>query len=300
MKIITFLCSLLLIVETFAQLPTEKLLYSEGIKDNPISHPYKESYVDSLVHPNSLTGLNRVYSYVSEPTYMVFPADEKKNKHIGLVVFPGGGGRNIWLDKEGTDIALWLSQQGITCMVVKYRINRRANNNIDGEFEIDYNVWKEAVLTDAQQSMRTMKSLSDSFNFNKENVGVIGFSAGGFVTQLLTYGIYDKESDQFLETEKETTPTFAALIYMGGSLDLHEKYKDHENLPPFFMAAASNDYRLNIKENIKYLARVAVTVPKSELHVYRDGGHGYGLGYDENSSVKDWKNAFINWIDSLY
>jgi acetyl esterase/lipase len=300
MKLIVLLCSFLITIDTFSQLPPEKPLYPDGIKNNPITHPFKESYVDSLVHSESLTGLNRVYSYVSEPTFMIFPADEKKNKNIGLVIFPGGGARNIWLDKEGTDIALRLSQQGITCMVVKYRINRRANNNIDGKFEIDYNVWKEEVLIDAQQSMRIMKSLSDSLKFKQENVGIMGFSAGGFVSQLLTYGIYSKETDEFLETDSETAPAFTALIYMGGSLDLHEKFKEHEKLPPFFMAVAGNDFRLNIKENIKYLARVAVTVPKSELHVYRDGGHGFGLGYDENSSVKDWTNAFINWIDSLY
>lgn len=289
MKIIPLLCCLLVTIEIFAQLPPEKPLYPDGINDNPITHASKESYVDSLVHPRSLTGLNRVYSYVSEPTYMVFPANEEKNRNIGLVIFPGGGLRNVWLDKEGTDIALWLSQQGITCMVVKYRTNRRQDG---ARFEIDMGIYNDAIAQDARKSMHTLRGMADSLNFDREKVGVMGFSAGGYVAQLLTYRDYNEGL--------ESIPDFAALIYINDYIERFEKVKEQENLPPFFLAAASNDYRLNIAETIKYLAKFSVTVPKSELHIYRDGGHGFGLGYNGNSSVKDWKNAFINWIDSLY
>jgi acetyl esterase/lipase len=289
MKIIPILCCLLFAFETFAQLPPEKPLYPDGIINNPITHPYKELYVDSIVNPKSLTGLNRVYSYVSEPTYMVFPANEEKNKNIGLVIFPGGGLRNVWLDKEGTDIALWLSNQGITCLVLKYRTNRRQDG---ARFEIDMDIYNDALAQDARNSMLTLKSMSDSFNFDKEKVGVMGFSAGGYVAQLITYRDYNEGL--------ESIPAFVAPIYNNDYIENFEKVKKLENLPPFFLAASSNDYRLNIAETIKYLAKLSVTIPKSELHIYRDGGHGFGLGYDDNSSVKDWKNAFLNWIDSLY
>ena len=289
MKIISFLCCILVVIETFAQLPPEKPLYPDGITDNPITHPFKESYVDSLVHPKSLTGLNRVYSYVSEPTYMVFPANEETNKSIGLVIFPGGGLRNVWLDKEGTDIALWLSQQGITCLVVKYRTNRRQDG---ARFEINMDIYNDAIAQDARKSMHILKNLADSLKFDKDKVGVIGFSAGGYVAQLLTYRDYNEGL--------ESIPDFVGLIYINDFIENYEKVKELENLPPFFLSAASNDYRLNIAETIKYLAKLSVAVPKSELHIYRDGGHGFGLAYNDNSSVKNWKNAFINWIDSLY
>jgi acetyl esterase/lipase len=289
MKTITLFCSLTISIGTFAQLPEEKSLYPDGIEDNPITHPHKESYVDSLVHPKSLTGLNRVYSYVSEPTYMIFPANKEKNKNIGLVIFPGGGFRNVWLDKEGTDIALWMSQHGITCMVVKYRTNRR---NDKGRFEIDFNRYKDAINQDACTSMLIMKSLADSLNFDRDKVGVMGFSAGGRLAQILTFRHYNDDY--------EWNPSFTAIIYDVGDVAQFEKIKNPENLPPFFMAVAGNDYRLNIARYIDYLARVSVTAKKSELHVYSDGGHGFGLAYDDNSSVKHWKNAFINWISNLY
>jgi len=289
MKLIALLCCFLLTIVTVAQLPPEKPLYPDGIKENPISHPYKESYVDSLVHPKSLTGLNRVYSYVSEPTYMIFPANKENNKRIGLIIFPGGGFRNVWLDKEGTDIAKWISQQGITCMVVKYRTNRRDG---DGKFEIDFNTYKDAINQDAVSSMLIMQGLSEGLDFDKGKIGVMGFSAGGRLAQIFTYRYYNGDYGW--------KPAFTALIYDSGDVEQFNKTPNPENLPPFFMAVAGNDYRLNIAKYIDYLARVSVTVKKSELHVYRDGGHGFGLAYDDKSSVSNWKNAFINWIDSLY
>jgi acetyl esterase/lipase len=289
MKIINLLFCLLATIETFAQLPPEKPLYPEGIKDNPITHPEEESYVDSMVHPNSLTGLNRVYSFVSEPTYMVFPANKEKNKNIGLIIFPGGGLRNVWLDKEGTDIALWLSEQGITCLVAKYRTNRREDGK---RFQIDMETYNNAIAMDARKSIQTLRSMADSLNFDKDKVGVMGFSAGGYLAQLVTYRDYNEGL--------ETIPNYTAWIYINAYIEKFESVKELENLPPCFLAASSNDYRLNIKETINYLGKLSVSIPRSELHIYRDGGHGFGLGYNEEGSVKDWKNAFINWLDSLY
>ena len=174
-------------------------------------------------------------------------------------------------------------------MVVKYRTNRRKDSH---KFEIDMDVYNNALALDARKSMEIMKNLADSLNLDKDKIGVMGFSAGGYVAQLLTYRDYNEGSADI--------PSFAALIYINDFLENYEKVKEMEKLPPFFLAAASNDYRLNIKETIKYLAKLAVTIPKSELHIYRDGGHGFGLGYNENGSVKDWKNSFMNWVENLY
>lgn len=289
MKTKLFLCFLFISTTVFSQLPPEQLLYPDGLKNNTIIHPHQESYVDSMVHPNSLTGLNRVYSYVSEPTYMIFPANKEKNKHIALAIYPGGGLRNVWLDKEGTDIALWLSEQGITCMVLKYRTNRTNNK---GKFEIDMGVYKKAVYGDVETSMVLLRNLADSLSFDKDKVGMIGFSAGGWLTEHVLFNSYD--------SDHPWNPNYVSLVYFGNREKRIKKIIDPENLPPFFMVISRNDHRLGVRRVMPYLTRIALDVDKSELHVYRDGGHGFGLAYDEKSAVSDWKNAFINWIDSLY
>jgi dienelactone hydrolase len=277
------------IVELFSQFPNENLLYPNGIKDNPVIHPYQETYIDSAVHPKSLTGLNRVYSYVSAPTYLIFPAKQENNRGIGLIIFPGGGFKNIWIDKEGTDIALWLSEQGISCMVVKYRTNRKDS---DGDWLVDYGDYKGAIYEDARTSMQIMREFADSLNFDKSKIGMMGFSAGGWLTERMVYKYYNGDYDW--------NPKFVALIYHGNSIKLIKDVKDKEKLPPFFMAVAKNDNKLTFENVLPYLKMVSTEVKNSELHIYPDGGHGFGLAYDETSEVSGWKIDFVKWLDRMY
>jgi acetyl esterase/lipase len=220
---------------------------------------------------------------------MVFPANIEKNKHIGLLIFPGGGFKNIWLDKEGTDIALWLSEQGITCMVVKYRTNRKDS---DGDWLVDVGDYLGAIYQDAKTSMLTMKGFADSLDFDKNRIGMMGFSAGGLLTERIVYKYYNGDY--------EWSPKFVALIYHGNDVKIIKKVKNKEKLPPFFMAVAKNDNRLTYEKVLPYLKMVSTEVKNSELHIYPDGGHGFGLAYDETSAVFEWKIEFVKWLDRMY
>jgi len=288
MKRLLLLFGLLFSMQLLAQLPPERPLYPNGITDNPVIYPEPELFVDSGVPPNSLSGLNRVYSYVSEPSYMIFPANPELNRHIGLVIYPGGGLRNVWLDKEGTDIALWLSQQGISCMVVKYRTNWRDEND---DWIINFDDYKGAVYQDGRTSMLTMKALADSLHFDANKVGMMGFSAGGWLAERMIYKYY--------EGDYEWNPAFAALIYHGNNVRLIKNADNPEKLPPVFMAIAENDEKLPFNKVISYLKIVEQKVPHSELWIYPDGHHGFGLAYDETQEVSNWKKAFVHWVDQF-
>lgn len=272
----------------FAQLPPQQPLYPNGIEHNPIFHPEPEMYADSAVHPNSTTGKNRVFRNVTNPTYMLFSAENENNKGIGLVIFPGGGLRTIWLDKEGTDLALWLSEQGISCMVVKYRTNRMDEI---GSWEIDYGIYKSVVYEDARTAMLTMKTLADSLSFERNKVGMIGFSDGGWLVENMVYKYY--------QGEYEWKPAFVGLLYHGSNIREIENVKDKHNLPPFFMAIASDDAKLPVSMVIPYLSKVATDVKGSELHIFPNGGHGFGLGYGAGTSLELWKQNFLRWMVNL-
>ncbi len=289
MKIASFLLFLFASLSVFAQLPPEVPLYPEGIPNNPVSYPSGEMVADSAINPLSLSSLNRVYSNVSEPTYMLFRATEENNREIGLVIFPGGGLKNVWLDKEGTDIGMWLAHQGISCMVVKYRTNYKDDK---GDWGIDFDDYKGAVYQDARTAMLRMKELAPSLHFDPNTLGMMGFSAGGWLAERMVYKYY--------ESDNEWNPAFVALIYHGNNVKQIKKAEDKEKLPPFFMAIAEDDHKLPFKDVYPYLKMVSETVPNSELHVYPSGGHGLGLAYDENAEVSTWKTAFVAWLEKLY
>ncbi|WP_346863410.1 dienelactone hydrolase family protein [uncultured Draconibacterium sp.] len=271
----------------------EEALYPEGITDNPIHFSSVESYVDSMVSSASLSGQNRVYSYVSEPTISIYPANEQQNKHIGLIIAPGGGLRNVWLDKEGTDIALYLSKMGISCMVLKYRVNHRLDN---GKWQLDFGMYVSEAEKDAKQAVKLMRSFSDKYNFDEDKVGMIGFSAGGWLTERITVkkmGKYGAEKPQWM-------PDFAGFIYHGSSPKNAKNVDEINHLPPLFMAIARDDEKLPVDEIIPYLTAIVLNVEKSELHVYNKGKHGFGLAYENGNSVADWKDSFFNWMMDLY
>ncbi|MES2239254.1 MAG: hypothetical protein V4497_03235 [Bacteroidota bacterium] len=272
-----------------AQIPNEIPLFPNGIKDNPMTHEQKESFADSLVKSGSLSQKNRVFSNISEPTYTVFPAEESNNKHIATIIFPGGGFHSVWVDKEGTDLALWLSKQGITCMVVKYRTNSKDEK---GKFIIPMETYFEALKKDVNTTVSTMMGLAGKLKFDKDKIGILGFSAGGFICEYLTFNSVSEKMPW--------KPAFVGLIYAGDKIKLLESVKDKTTLPPFFMAIARDDKKWTLKRALPFLSAVVAEVDKSELHVYSKGDHGFGLAYNEGHSVEMWKNSFYNWILDIY
>jgi len=206
----TFSISLLLICSSIlAQSTPEIPLYPNGIENNPISHPKLETIVDSIINPLSLSNKNRVISNISIPTYQLFPASEANNTHIGVVIFPGGGLVTNWVDKEGTDLAIRLSEQGINCMVVKYRTKRK---NEKGEMIIDMDDYKGAVYKDARTGILKMKELSKSLKIDLDKIGIMGFSAGGWLCERIA--IKSTEAKDPIDWK----PAFVGLIYHGNSL----------------------------------------------------------------------------------
>lgn len=272
------------------QIPNEIPLFPNGIKDNPITHEQKETFADSIVKPGSLSNKDRVFRNISEPTYMLFPANESNNKHAAVIIFPGGGFHSVWVDKEGTDLAIWLSQQGITCMVVKYRTNSKDEK---GKFKIPMeSVYFEALKKDVNASVMTMIGLSSKLKFDKDKIGVLGFSAGAFISEWLTF--------TSVSQNLPWKPAFVGLIYGGDKLKLLENVKDKSALPPFFMAIARDDKKWTLKRALPFLSAVVEQVDKSELHIYSKGDHGFGLAYDEGHSVGMWKDSFYNWLLDIY
>ena len=271
------------------ELPKEMPLFPNGIKDNPIAHEQKETFADSLVKAGSLSQKDRVFRNISEPTYMLFPALESNNKHVATIIFPGGGFHTNWVDKEGTDLALWLSKQGITCMVVKYRTNSKDEK---GNFIVPMNTYFEAITNDVNTSVMTMMGMAGKLKFDADKIGVLGFSAGGFIVEQLTFKTVSKKMPW--------KPAFVGLIYAGENIKFLESIKDKSTLPPFFMAIARDDQKWTLKRALPFLSAVVEEVDKSELHIYSKGNHGFGLAYDEGHSVGMWKDSFYNWLLDIY
>ncbi|MDX9883284.1 MAG: alpha/beta hydrolase [Prolixibacteraceae bacterium] len=202
-------CSNFLIV---AQLPPEKLLWSDGIPNNPVK--YKEEKMrtyDMEIREGSLSHMNRVFSCVSESAYILYQPEKGKANGIAMVICPGGGFRDLWIDREGNDFALWLAEKGITSLVLKYRT---FNSDEEG-FTLERDTYNPEVYADARQAVHILRSQADRLGIDKNKIGIGGFSAGGALSIMAMLELYEDKLPSYAKFEVETQPNFACLVYPG-------------------------------------------------------------------------------------
>src|SRR5579859_1390096 len=170
-------------------LPEEKPLWPEADWQNPIRYDVPEAVKQHDPGKASLSGLNRVCSFVSRPTYSIHQAAEGTGNGGGLVICPGGGFRELWIDREGHELALWLKAKGFTSLVLKYRTNAELE---DGKRKYAPEVYEPAVVADARQAIRVLRSQAAALHLDPNKIGICGFSAGG---ALSAYAVIRPESE---------------------------------------------------------------------------------------------------------
>jgi len=228
-------------------------------------------------------------SNVTEPTITVYRPDSQTNTGTAVVICPGGGYNILAWDKEGTEVAEWLNGLGVTGIVVKYRVPRRAEQPKH-----------LAPLQDAQRSVSLVRQHAAEWGIDPQRIGILGFSAGGHLSATAATN-WDQRQYAAVDAADEVScrPDFAVLVYPAYLVEadkLSPEIRVTSDAPPTFFAHAGND-RIGPENSIAlYLALKKAGVP-AELHVYADGGHGFGLR-DLKLPVSDWPQHCANWMKS--
>lgn len=230
-------------------------------------------------------GFRRVTN-VSCPTLELFRAKGSDSEpKPGMVICPGGGYRYTVMDKEGSHIAQWLNQVGITALVLKYR----TPNN------------REGALQDIQRALSMTRAQARQWNIDPKRVGVIGFSAGGNLAAKASTS-FDARAYDSLDAIDQVScrPDFAVLVYpaylndgkgkVAADLDLSV------NVPPTLIIHTEDDTRLVVGSKIYSTALKEKRIPH-EFKLYRTGGHGYGL--KPEGDARAWPGDAIDWLRSI-
>lgn len=290
------ICPALLTSATASAQPEEKL-WPAG--PPAVTFEYRTPEVVTARENNRNPGEpNRAVTNISIPTFTVHRAPGENANTPAVVVFPGGGFRYLEIDKEGHEIAHWLNTIGITAIVVKYRTRPEYLGKKLRELppEVAAPIM-EAIVADGKRAIRTVRSRAAEWGVDPNKIGVMGFSAGAYLTvsTMLQYDEGNKTSTDPIE-RVSSRPDFAAPIY-GGSAD-DSALKMPKNPPPVFLAAAANDKLVSPERIVNlYLALHRAGV-STELHVYAKGGHGFGLGRGRGA-VSSWTTRFEDWLRVL-
>jgi acetyl esterase/lipase len=225
---------------------------------------------------------------ITRPTITVFPATNPNG--TGVVILPGGGFGKIVPDKEGSEAAEWLNRHGVTAFVLNYRTT-------SGK---DKPGWVRA-LQDAQRTLALIRADAGRWSLEKDRIGLLGFSAGGQVAARLLSDDGKLAYDQIDATDDVShRPDFALLVYPWNIYDaakdaLVEGVTVAKNCPPTFLAHTDDDRSSSLGAVYFYAGLKRYKIP-SELHVYGNGGHGYGLRKIEGSQISSWPDHAGHWL----
>jgi len=277
--------------EAVAGSPPEEPLWPGGIRNNPIVHklPEKITYRDKNIRDISY----RV-TYVSEPTIMFFPAPKESATGAAVVILPGGGYQYIAIEADGRTVARKLNSLGISAAVVKYRtMPLDPNGNVDASDNAWQKKWP-AILADARQAMRVVRSRAAELGADPNKVGVMGFSAGGHLAAAL---VLDSEAapDEPDDPLKRVScrPDFTALIYSAFGDEMFGRVR--AGLGPCFIGIAANDKLCPPEESARFFAALQKAGVPSELHIWQSGGHGFNIGKTKGTE-STWPEVFAVWL----
>jgi endo-1,4-beta-xylanase len=225
-----------------------------------------------------------IVSNVHAPSITAYIPPPETASGIAVIVIPGGGHVELWMDHEGYNVAEFLREHGIAAFIVKYRLanEKGSTYTIEGD-----------SLPDVQRAIRMVRSGAAKWHLDPDRIGVLGFSAGGQLAALAA-AHHDPGAPQAKDPvdRQSSRPDFQALLYPGIPPGLAFSPES----PPAFLVCGDKDQPA-ISQGLAelYLAMRRAGMP-AELHIYAGVGHGFGMRNSNTGPVAGWPLRLIEWL----
>ncbi|MFK7819447.1 MAG: alpha/beta hydrolase [Planctomycetaceae bacterium] len=245
---------------------------------------------------------------VDVPGLWIYPVEDKSKRPTVVVICPGGGYRIHAVDHEGHQIAKFFNRQGITAVVLRYRLGPKYRH--------------PAPLQDAQRAVRYVRSKAKEWGVSKDRVGIMGFSAGGHLASTLATHFDSGNAGASDPIERESCrPDFAVLGYAvvsftadfshrGSGRNLLGPEPDEElmknlsnetqvtkDTPPTFLFHTYEDTAVPPDNAIVFFQACKKAGVPAELHIFQDGPHGVGWA-NGHPTVGKWQTRLHEWMKS--
>ncbi|MBC6982615.1 alpha/beta hydrolase [Caulobacter sp. 17J80-11] len=250
---------------------------------------------------------DRFATGIAEPLMTVFrPA---RPSGAAVLIIPGGGYKRVVIDKEGFEAARRLNAAGVTAFVLRYRLPA------DG-----WAAGPDAPLQDAQRALRIIRADAARYGLDPARVAVLGFSAGGHLAASLAarhaqpvYAAVDARDGV------SARPDLAGLMYpvitmaaphahpgsreyLLGATPSEERIGAWSrersvgaDTPPTFLVHAADDSAVPVENSLMMFAALRAAKIPSELHVFEEGEHGFGLRLIQGKPAAIWPDLFLAW-----
>lgn len=230
---------------------------------------------------------------IATPTLTLY-APKANYTGAAIVVFPGGGYQILAIDLEGTEVCDWLNSIGVTCVLVKYRVPNT------GPYPKS-----SAALQDAQRALGIVREHAAEWKIDPKRIGVLGFSAGAHLSAALSTHYDQRLYDPVDAADKlSCRPDFAVIVYPGylaiadQGMAPNPEIHPTADTPTSFIVQAEDD-PVHVENAIVYFTALKNAKVPAELHIYAQGGHGYGLRRTD-LPVTTWPQSVETWLRTIH
>ncbi|MBB5694002.1 alpha/beta hydrolase [Muricoccus pecuniae] len=252
---------------------------------------------------------DRAVLNITRPQLVIFRPERPNG--TALLVTPGGAYQRVVIDKEGEEVARRLNRDGITVFRLVYRLPGGGQAT-------------DAPLMDAQRAMRLIRHNARDWGLDPQRIGMLGFSAGGHLAAQLATGFERRVyQPQDAADALPARPDFLALGYPVISMDpaiTHAVSREEllgktplgelveansperhvsKALPPSFIFGASDDDAVPVANALAFYGAAARAGVPAELHLFRQGGHGFSIRLVAGMPAAEWPGLLVNWMRSI-
>jgi acetyl esterase/lipase len=242
-----------------------------------------------------VTESTRMITNVSKPTITIYRPEKSKDTGVAVLICPGGGYWNLFWELEGEEVAAWLNAQGMTGIILKYRVPRRPDE--------PKGLPARRPLQDAQRAVSLVRSRAKDWGIDPRRIGMVGFSAGGHLV-VATATSFEKRTYKPVDAIDKVScrPDFGIAVYSG-----YLKAKDRDELapglrvpagtPPIFLAHGGADIISTPEHSVfMYLALRRAGIP-AELHIYAGAAHDFAVR-KVGHPCSNWTKHCVAWLNA--
>jgi acetyl esterase/lipase len=240
------------------------------------------------------------------PTLTIYMPPNTTGPMTAVIVAPGGGYRNLSMNKEGRAPANYFNTLGVAAFVLKYRLGPTYRHPIE--------------IGDMQRAIRLVRSKAAEWHLDPARIGVMGFSAGGHLASTASTH-FDKGNASAADPidRASSRPDFAILGYpvitfseawthqgsktflLGDKPDpalvrnLSTETQVTAETPPTFLFHTNADTSVPVENSIYYFLALRKAGVPAEMHIFKDGPHGVGMPM-QDAALSEWPKVLANWL----
>ena len=284
--------------------PSETIdLWPNGAPGMPAKPPVetvRERSTDPELNDRAVLGISRPRMAVFRPW---------RANGASILITPGGGYSWVVIDKEGYELAAWFAERGFTCFVLFYRLPHEG-----------WAAGPDTPLQDAQRAIRLIRHRAGDFGIDPARVCAMGFSAGGHLCADLATrfdaAVYKPvdAADRLSARPMVAAPIYPVismtvpvahagsrknLVGEGASPERERAHSPNLNVkpnsPPCFLVHAEDDSAVPVENSLLFRAALKAAKVPVEMHLFAEGGHGFGMRRAMGKPASVWPDLFLAW-----